>query len=455
LVNLVSVARMSIATVALVMALTLVLNLNVVFAAGENQSVSVLRNEHVINFGENITFNLEISSQSAPIAEIQALFKPDGPRVVSSYSYPEFVPGNQVEATFEIPTTNGDFFPPGTVFTVSYLIVDSEGNEFTTDPVRVEYLDPQFNWDRRTEDRLTIVFHDRSSSDIDRLFEAASKRMPEIAEVFTLESEREFKAVIVNSGQEANSAFPRTTEAARAGHTFVGFAFDEYDQFVLWGVNKDSFVHELTHLMFAEVVSAPIASPPAWLSEGLAVYFESESGKAGDLRLRGVRNENDLTPIRNMNRVPGQSNDITIFYGKSGSFVEYLISEFGSAKMTDLLEQVNAGKSPTDAVGVAYGFELDSLDASWTAKKFGGDIPALVPVVVDAPEEPTDSVDEPVGRPQITISPVPAAELLFQEPPAEPSAWDDFGGWPVIFFGAGGIAAIAYFGMRTLKRRTI
>ena len=436
----------------ILLALLAILSANNAFATDENQSVSILRNDHVINFGDNITFDLEISSAGAPIAEIQALFKPDGPRIVSSYSYPEFEPGNEVQATFKIPTTNGDFFPPGTVFTVSYLIVDAEGSEFTTDPVRIEYLDPQFQWNRRTEDRLTIVFHDRSDKDIDRLFESAANRMPEIADVFGPPSERDFKAVIVNSGTEADSAFPRTTEAARAGHAFVGFAFDEYDEFVLWGVNRDSFVHELTHLMFAEAVPAAIASPPAWLNEGLAVYFESASGEAGNLRLRGVQNEDDLMPIRNMNRVPGQRDDITFFYGKAGSFVEYLIEEFGPTRMRALMEEVNSGKSPADAIGLAYGFELDSLDTAWTARKFGGDVPALIPVILDVPEDLIGSVYDPGIDPLITISPVPAAELLFQTP-NEPTAWDNFGGWPVIFFGAGGIAAIAYFGLRTLKRR--
>ena len=439
--------------IAALLTLAAILGANAAFAADENQSISILRNDHVINFGENITFDLEISSAGAPIAEIQALFKPDGPRVVSSYSYPDFEPGNDVQATFEIPTTNGDFFPPGTVFTVSYVIVDAEGGEFTTDPVRIEYLDPQFDWRRRTDDRLTIVFHDRSENDVTRHFESAAKRMPEIADVFGPPSEREFKAVIVNSGNEADSAFPRTTEAARAGHTFVGFAFDEYDEFVLWGVNSNSFVHELTHLMFAEAVSAPIAIPPAWLNEGLAVYFESESGQAGNLRLRGVRNEDDLMPIKNMNRVPGQRDDITFFYGKAGSFVEYLIGEFGPTRMTALLDELNSGKNPSDAIGLAYGFELDSLDAAWTADKFGGDVPALVPVILDVPDDLAGIVDDAASDPQITLSPVPAAELLFQTPLENPSAWDDFGGWPVIFFGTGGIAAIAYFGLRTLKRR--
>ena len=62
----------------------------------DDQTILVLRNTHSINYGEAITFELELSAESAPITEIQALFKPDGPRVVSSYSYPDFQPGKNV-----------------------------------------------------------------------------------------------------------------------------------------------------------------------------------------------------------------------------------------------------------------------------------------------------------------------------------------------------------------------
>ncbi len=80
-------------------------------AAGsdEDQTIRVLRNTHSINYGKDITFRLELSAEGAPITEIRALFKPDGPRVVSSYSYPDFQPGNNVSASFEIPTSGNDF----------------------------------------------------------------------------------------------------------------------------------------------------------------------------------------------------------------------------------------------------------------------------------------------------------------------------------------------------------
>lgn len=441
-------------------------------AAGsdEDQTIRVLRNTHSINYGRDITFELELSAEGAPIMEIQALFKPDGPRVVSSYSYPDFQPGNNVSASFQIPTSGNDFFPPGTVLTVSYRIIDSAGQEFTTDPVRIEYLDPKFQWDRRTEDRLTIVFHDRSKSDIDRLFAAANSRMPEIARVYGFESEGEFKAVLINSSREADLAFPLTTEAARSGHTFIGFAFDEFDQFVLWGVDPQSFVHELAHLMFAEAVPSAIASPPAWLNEGLSVYFESNDSRNAQTRLRGVNDEDDLMPIKNMNRVPGQRRDITFFYGKSGSFVGFLINEFGADRMSALMGELNRGTRITQAISTTYGFELDNLDEVWTARQFGLAEPALIPVpAADSPATPadsapqagtegtTDSPGEPETQTRAEITPTPFVRLLKPETPAgevfAESRWRTFGNWPVLFSSVGAIAGLLFFTLRSLKNR--
>lgn len=431
-------------------------------AAGsdEDQTIRVLRNTHSINYGKAITFELELSAEGAPITEIQALFKPDGPRVVSSYSYPDFQPGNHVAATFEIPTSGSDFFPPGTVLTVSYRIIDSDGREFTTEPIRVEYLDPKFQWNRRTENQLTVVYHDRSNSDIDRLFAAANGRMSEIADVYGIESESDFKAVLINSSLEAELAFPLTTEAARRGHTFIGFAFDEFDQFVLWGIDSQSFVHELAHLMFAEAVPSAIASPPAWLNEGLSVYFESNESRNAQTRLRGVEDEDDLMPIRNMNRVPGQRRDITLFYGKSGSFVGFLIDEFGAERMSLLLKTLDLGTRINDAIKATYGFELDNLDDVWTARQFGLAEPALIPVSAgEAPaasQEP-DPSREPDDQPEGRVAPSPFVQLFKSESAAgevfEDSKWRSFGNWPVIATSLGAISGLLFFTLRSLKNR--
>ena len=430
----------------------------------EDQTIRVLRNTHSINYGEKITFELELSAEGAPITEIQALFKPDGPRVVSSYSYPDFQPGNNVSASFEIPTSGSDFFPPGIVLTVSYRITDSEGQEFTTEPVRIEYLDPKFQWNRRTENQLTIVYHDRSDTEIDRLFAASNARMPEIAKVYGFESEAEFKAVLINSSREADLAFPLTTEAARSGHTFIGFAFDEFDQFVLWGVDPQSFVHELAHLMFAEAVPSPIASPPAWLNEGLSVYFESNDTRNAQTRLRGANDEDDLMPIKNMNRVPGQRRDITFFYGKSGAFVSFLIDEFGAERMSALLEAIDRGTRIGDAVSDAYGFELNNLDDVWTARQFGLAEPQLIPVssggapaASQEPEPLDENPDATEIQPEALVTPSPFVQLFKSESAAgevlEESRWRTFGNWPVVATSLGAVAGLLFFTLRSLKNR--
>ena len=58
-------ASLGVLIIAALLTLAATFSANAAFAADENQSISILRNDHVINFGENITFDLEISSASA------------------------------------------------------------------------------------------------------------------------------------------------------------------------------------------------------------------------------------------------------------------------------------------------------------------------------------------------------------------------------------------------------
>ena len=93
------------------------------------------------------------------------------------------------------------------------------------------------------------------------------------------------KAVILNNRREADRGLPTVSEAATRGHLYGGFAFRDYDLFVLLGLSEDGIVHEATHLMVNEAVDSPLARVPDWLNEGLATYFES-AGSGGSLPWR-------------------------------------------------------------------------------------------------------------------------------------------------------------------------
>jgi hypothetical protein len=241
------------------------------------------------------------------------------------------------------------------------------------------------------------------------MVEAADARMPEITRLFGIESQREFKAVIVNSSGEASRAFPTTTKAAEEGHYFAGFAFGEFDQFVLWGVNPSSFVHELAHLIFSEAVPSPLATAPSWLNEGLAVYFESGSGASASARLGNRSNPDDFDAIRTMNRIPGLRSDIGRFYAKAGSFVTLMIDTYGVGTMTDLLQELNTGTRIGPAIEKVYERSLDRLDQEWNFALFD------IPIPEPAPDIALSDTSAPAPAPEPTVGTVQVLPETEQE----------------------------------------
>ncbi|MBI4219113.1 MAG: hypothetical protein HY682_03140, partial [Chloroflexi bacterium] len=297
------------------------------------ESIRVLDHEHRIRFGSAIELTLEAASDGAEITSIQAFFRPQGTRTITTYSYPRFTPGKRITANFEIPTREPTYYPPGVVFEIRYVIKDAAGVEFETPPVQVEYLDPQFRWQRHSRNGLTVIYHDRSTGSIQDLGNQVAERIPRIESAIGKVPDGDYRAVLFNSGSEARAAFPFISGAAEEGHIFAGFAYADYSLFVLTSPETSSVIHELTHLIFGRATDSPTAKRPSWLNEGMAVYFESGSRNATASQLSGAIKGDRLLPLRAMNSLPGRVADINVFYPEAGNFVGYLIEIHGDDRM--------------------------------------------------------------------------------------------------------------------------
>ena len=140
---------------------------------------------------------------------------------------------------------------------------------------------------------------------------------------------------------------------------------------MLSGLQGDSLIHELTHLMVNEAVDSPRAKVPAWLNEGLAMYFESGSSHR-ESQVRDGRRNGWLLPLRHMESVPGRPSEVRVFYSQSASVVRYLMDDHGSARMGRLLTLIDRGLDIDDALGQVYGFDVNGLDSAWRAQISGG-----------------------------------------------------------------------------------
>ena len=382
------------AAIAAIAAALLALSAGAPPAAADSPPITVLDSGYTIDFGSAIHFSLDAAATEAPITEIRARFKPHGPDTVWSYDYARFSPGNTVHAEFDIPTSGSVYYPPGVEFDVYFIVTDAAGNTLQTPLVQVEYLDPGLEWEHRTSGALTAISYDLPPSTVDALLAAANDRFPAIMETVGLEDPREYRAILFSSTRNAEALFPPVSETTRREHTFAGFALTEYDLFILARPRASMFVHELTHMLVAGATTSPLGRPvPAWLNEGLAVYFETASSAASRGSIQTAARRGELLPLSAMNTMPGRPDDISLFYPQSGAFVGYLIERFGRSPIAGILQRLDSGTPIADAVEQALGTPLEQLDSAFRA--WMGAPPAPTPTPARADTDPGHPLSSP------------------------------------------------------------
>ena len=133
---------------------------------------------------------------------------------------------------------------------------------------------------------------------------------------------------------------------------------------MLVGLNEDGMVHEYTHLLLDEAVNSPLSRVPAWLNEGLAMYFESDTRRREATAAQAVR-DGALLRLRAMNAIQGKPEMVRLFYAQSWSVVKYMIDSYGTERMTSLLDAIDSGLRIDEAVEQAYGVSLEELEGRW------------------------------------------------------------------------------------------
>ena len=332
-------------------------------ATVNGRAVTIVESRYRIEFPDRIVFTLE--AEAPPDIQSALLYYTLGSQGVKVYTYPvRFTNSENVEAEFIVNTGRDGFIPQGADIEYYYVFTDSLGNRTTSESRTFEYLDPRYNWQRLVQDDYTLIWHNRPERAVRSLATDVSIRMRAVRDMFGLEDGYNFKAVIVNSRAEADRSFPPLSATAQDTFLYGGFAFDRYGVVVVAGLNRDSLIHELTHLMFAERVDSPRAKPPAWLNEGLAMYFEPGGGyRVSDVQ-KALR-AGYLIPLRHMKSVPGRPDEVRLFYSQSASIVRFMMDEFGPERMDMLLTELNEGRKIEDALIATYGVGVDELDRGW------------------------------------------------------------------------------------------
>ncbi len=330
--------------------------------------IRVVSNSHEVRYPDEVVFTLEAEATSR-IVEV-ALYYRLARQSVKVYGYPNFTPSTRVSTDFRLKTGGASYLPTGLDIEYYYRIVDELGNSLETRRYSLEYSDPGYLWQELRQGGLVLLWHDLPEERVREVAANVGRRLEDVKNVLGLVTAPPMKAVILNNRREADRGLPTVSEAATRGHLYGGFAFRDYDLFVLLGLSEDGIVHEATHLMVNEAVDSPLARVPDWLNEGLATYFES-SGQRGEPALARAVRDGDLLSLPAMNSVPGRPEDVRVFYAQSRSVVSYLIDTYGPQRMTSLIRTLNGGSRIGAAVNEVYGVSLGELEDRWREDVIG------------------------------------------------------------------------------------
>ena len=326
--------------------------------------IRVISVSHRVDFPDGVVFTLQAEGD-AEITRI-TLFYQLAEQVSPVYSYPSFDPDARITAEFRLQTSRGRYVPSGIDIGYHYIIEDAAGNTFQTARYEVAYRDPAFDWRELTLGEVTILYHDISDRRVREVTEDVISRLELVKEVLGVQPTRPATGVIINTRQEAELGFPIVSQAASRGHLYAGFAFSDFGVFALLGLDRDSMIHEMTHLLMDEAVDNPLAQMPAWLNEGLAMHFEKDSFRRRTEAAQAAR-DGRFFPLRNMNAVPGRPEAVRLFYAQSLSVVDFMFEVYGPERITELIRAIDRGRRAEEAIPEVFGITVDQLERAWMA----------------------------------------------------------------------------------------
>ena len=338
-------------------------------STGSSAGVEVLASTHLIEFPERIVIRLTADAPE-DIRSVRIFYRV-GQSNSQVYAYPEsFDNTGPLSARFDIRTGRGAFIPQGVDIEYYYVFTDSQGREYESDRYTFPFLDRRYDWKGIEFDDFTLYWHDRSERAVRSVGADVSLRMRRVKQVLGLDGDYNFKAVLINDKAEAARSFPPVSQTSQDVSLFGGFAMGDHGALILAGLNHDGLIHELTHLMVDEALGSRNRRIPAWLNEGIAMYFEPH-GHQRESEVRRAVARGRLIPLRHMSAVPGRPEDVRLFYSQSASIVRFMADAFGEDRLSALFKSIGDGQSTEDALVSTYGLSTTQLDGAWRAHLSG------------------------------------------------------------------------------------
>ena len=338
-----------------------------VFAEGEDQNIRLVSADAVSEFPEGMRFSLAVEGDKE-IEEISVRLKV-GQNENTVYEYFEFDQADLIESELLWRTgVRGKYIPPGTIITYYFEIIDVEGNEFSSEPAEFIYHDARFEWKEVIEGPVAVAYHGPVQKRAEIILEAIIDTLDFMGPLLGADITIPIRVTMYNNVKEMLEALPPGSSTIRRELITEGQAFTDLGTLLVLGGGRGATgtaSHELTHILNHRAGDSVGRSVPSWLDEGLAEFGNVAPGFSYDIALEFALGTDRLLPITSMPVLPGDPEDVIIFYGQARSIVEFMIVAYGPDAMRELLAVLREGANMDNAIQQTYGVSRLDLENQW------------------------------------------------------------------------------------------
>ena len=318
-------------------------------------------------FPDHIIFTAHLQS-SAPIERVVLEYGVDKRTCGSiiAKAFPDFEASTSTDVSWTWDMRKSGSQPPGTTIWYRWRVTDATGNEQVSPQQQVVWLDNEHTWQHVQRGLVTLHWYEEPQSFADDLLQTAESALARLATTTGLQAQAPIDVYIYGDNEAMREAI--LYEPGWTG----GLAYPD-SGIVIIGINPDNLewgratiAHELTHLLVGELTFSCLSSVPTWLNEGIAVYGEGGLDDASQATLQTAIAQNSLVSVRALSGGFSEHPDkADLSYAQSYSLVNFLIEEFGQAKLLKLFANLRDGYATQAALLDAYGFGLDGLEQRW------------------------------------------------------------------------------------------
>ncbi len=292
-----------------------------------------------------------------------------GQQTRGAYEYLEFNEGTNVEAElFWRTSTSSRYIPPGTIITYNFEITNINDERIDTKTEQFILEDARFEWEEITSTNVSVAYHGPVKTRAEKILSAITDTIAIMAPVLGAGTNEPIRVTMYNNVKEMLEALPPGSSTIRSELVTEGQAFTSVGTLLVLGggrMSRGTASHEVMHILTHRAGDSIFARVPSWLDEGLAELGNIEPGFSYDIALDFAINADRLMPITSMPVLPGDPEDVIIFYGQARSLVRYMIQTWGTTAMKDLLALLKSGTNIDTALTQIYGGDRLILENNW------------------------------------------------------------------------------------------